>query len=84
MALWHLYPDELAPGPTPWYPPQGTMMAVVVRAPDEETARIIATLSGRKEVDVNPDAWKDPRLSKCVELRGDGHNETIVADVNYE
>lgn len=56
-------------------------MALVVRAPDEETARVIATLNGRKEVDVNPDAWKDPRLSRCVELRDDGHNEMIVAGI---
>jgi hypothetical protein len=75
--LWMLQPvDDSA---DPWLSFHNCMFEFVVRAMNEEEARSEAA---KQAGDEGPDAWLSSRLSSCVELKGDGRSEVILAAYN--
>jgi hypothetical protein len=79
MRLWLLSPREIAEkADDPWEPWFDKNFGMVVRAPDEATARTLARKAAWGE---GADAWSDPALSSCVELTANGEAGVIMTDV---
>ena len=78
MKLWLLEAREDLPDENnPWEPWYDKCFGLVVRAPDEATAREIAAAWPGDE---GAAAWRDPRLSECGELTAEGGVEIILKD----
>lgn len=71
MKLWHLM--LIVTDPPAW----DVVHEMVVRAPDEPTARQIACLSHGRET---ADAWLSEQTSLCIELRCDGAPGVVIVD----
>lgn len=74
MKLWLLRARD---GAEPWEPWYDTAAGFVIRAVDETIAR---DLAARKSGDEGGRAWRDSRLSTCVELTGDGPEGIVMRD----
>ncbi len=56
----------------------------VVRAPDEENARLLAefAVAEEKGFDKGLGVWTDPSITTCVELTGEGAPGVVMQDFN--
>lgn len=75
MKLWILRPR--LEGKEPWNPWYDKAFGFVIRAKNEEHARLIAAGECGDE---GPQAWRDQNLSSCVELTADGLETLIIRD----
>lgn len=96
MKLWLLRPivkvDDMTPE-SPWWNGWDCCFGFVVRAEDEASARAVIP-PGYDETDHPPPAdmddfipgnegshtWRDPKLTTCIELTGDGPAGVIIRD----
>lgn len=77
MKLWILKPVE--PLPAMWIPWYDKVFGFVVRASNEEEARIIAAdLAGDEDRDINP--WLYSKYATCEELLPEGKAGPILID----
>lgn len=88
MKLYHLYPKESIEGENPWEPWYDKAFGFIVRAENEEEARIMANKEGGDETGeishsvyrTGGDPWLDSKLSECVELTNEGEKCVIMRD----
>lgn len=75
---WHLKAKEDLPvEDDPWEPWYGKCHAMVIVAPDEETARCLAQTVACEE---GPNAWIDSRYSTCEQIEV-GETHIVVQEV---
>ena len=81
MKLWHLLPVENLPKhDDPWDPRHDKCFGMIVRAEDEESARIVAQDNSGAEKRDYSTVWLQSKYSTCTELMQDGDTEIIIAD----
>lgn len=78
--LWLIKAIESAP---PWHPPIDRCFGFVVEAPDEHSAREIASCNSGEETLKHYDAWSNPILSTCIELVPTGNPGVILSDERF-
>ena len=72
--LWILRPIPKCKEWVPWY---DKCFGVVVRAPDEEAARALAS---NENGDEGEEVWLNENKTSCIELTGDGPAEVVITD----
>lgn len=80
MKLWILKAIEST---APWQPPIDRCFGFVVEAPDEHTARELASSHSGEETTKHYDAWANPILSTCEELKPSGKARVILSDERF-
>lgn len=73
MKLWLLKLVEAPEPRNPW----DCAFGFVVRAKDEDQARLLALMNHGDETEF---AWRDPKQTTCVELTAEGEAEMIIRD----
>lgn len=79
MKLWLLRPIK-GLSDDPWKPWYDKHHGFVIRAKNEESARVMANANSRDENFGRGEVWTNPKYSTCIELTKTGKSEIIMID----
>jgi|CXWL01.1.fsa_nt_gi hypothetical protein len=86
MKLWKLWANVInKDSEDPWIPSAGKVFRLIIRAETEERARKVAHQHAGREnqqIDNIPAPWLSANYSSCVEVKMDGKEEVIFAEIS--